>query len=374
MIDLALLCNLYADGPTTLGRLKEFGCESLEDVVALSGTDLGWALQESSDSCERFRREARLLRERRGPDPSANPSAAEPPHVQAVAPTAVGRATSDGSIADEPAGLEPTALSAESNSERRSESASDSASERRSGESSRRDGSLLDVLLRAWRRASGRDEDENAVDAALATSADGPADGPIEDPEGSPAPSMVAGAERGTGETSLSEFRPANDRADEYRADEYRSASDRAVDHRVGDVPGHGAAGRGVPAESEQRVELHAAPRRNEVSAASMPAATSLPASSTSSSSRSSIAALPAAIPQAAAPLPERVQRGTPLSRVGFDGVEADYANQLEGLGIDTVEDFLASQPLDLAGRSSMRYTVLLRMQFVARRELERVL
>ena len=33
---MALLCNLHADGPSTLRSLREGGCASLDDLVTLS--------------------------------------------------------------------------------------------------------------------------------------------------------------------------------------------------------------------------------------------------------------------------------------------------------------------------------------------------
>ncbi|QDU83626.1 hypothetical protein Pla163_07250 [Planctomycetes bacterium Pla163] len=317
MIDLALLCNLYADGPTTLGRLKELGCESLEDVVALSGTDLGWALQESSEACERFRREARLLRERRGPvagevqASERSRGAAEPTPEARARTTGAGAATAgDPARTGQPEDERGSAI------ERRHAS----GAQRRASESGRRDGSLLDVLLRAWRRASGRDDDQDATDVAPSADANGPSEG-------------------SNAEVPRPTFEP-------------RPPEPSVPERRAHDGPA-------LAPSFEQRVELNAAPRRAEPTVDT--AANSLAGQS------------PRAAAQAPATRAERVRRGTPLLRVGFEGVEADYARELEGLGIDTVEDFLASQPLDLAGRSSMRYTVLLRMQFVARRELERV-
>lgn len=64
MDTLALLCNLHADGPATLQRLRRAGCESLAglrrlDPVALA-RELGWP----EGTALRFLREARLLSER----------------------------------------------------------------------------------------------------------------------------------------------------------------------------------------------------------------------------------------------------------------------------------------------------------------------
>jgi hypothetical protein len=355
MIDLALLCNLYADGPTTLGRLKELGSESLEDVVALSSADLGWALQESSEACERFRREARLLRERRGPVVSAVPPSACGSSAAGPSSDVNSRATVAGSsTTGEPAVTGQREDEDGSPIDRRLAA----SAQRRGGESGRRDGSLLDVLLRAWRRASGRDDAEDASGAEAGAAARPAASAAVDGPNGTPAQPPRPEAQRHefgrpVGGSPLPERRAAD-----------ASALAPTIERRT-----------------EQRVELHAAPRRSEPSVGSTAAVNSAAVNSAPIDSATGPAAPFASMSSPGARTSssmhgartERVLRGTPLVQVGFEGVEADYARQLENLGIDTVEDFLASQPLDLAGRSSMRYTVLLRMQFVARRELERV-
>lgn len=273
MVNLALLCNLYADGPTTLGRLRELGCENLEDVEKLARADLEWALQAGTAACERFRREARLLRERDGSPrarASSQPSAPErePERGPAVADVA-GAAPRVGGPAAEVASTAAPSRPA-------------------------RDGSFLGVLIQAWRRASGRASETQ---------------GTARDQRPEPAPHAVA--------------------------DRRETTRDEAV--------------RATPVEAPlPMVDLPVMPRSS-----------------------------PSSEPAAERPSERATERtsehGTPLERVGFQGVEADYAEQLARLGLRTVEEFLAAQPLDLAQRSTMRYTVLLRMQFLARRELERV-
>jgi hypothetical protein len=64
MDTLALLCNLHADGPATLQRLRRVGCESLAGLRRLEPValvrELGWG----EGQALRFLREARLLAER----------------------------------------------------------------------------------------------------------------------------------------------------------------------------------------------------------------------------------------------------------------------------------------------------------------------
>ncbi len=64
MDTLALLCNLHADGPATLQRLRRAGCESLSALRRLDPGSLAQRLEWSERTAERFLREAALLGER----------------------------------------------------------------------------------------------------------------------------------------------------------------------------------------------------------------------------------------------------------------------------------------------------------------------
>jgi len=64
MDSLALLCNLHADGPATLQRLRRAGCESLVTLLHLEPSDLALQLDWNERLAERFLREAALLAER----------------------------------------------------------------------------------------------------------------------------------------------------------------------------------------------------------------------------------------------------------------------------------------------------------------------
>ena len=66
MDTLALLCNLHADGPATLQRLRREGCESLDALLALEVPKLCQCLDWSEEFSQRFMREAVLLAERLG--------------------------------------------------------------------------------------------------------------------------------------------------------------------------------------------------------------------------------------------------------------------------------------------------------------------
>jgi hypothetical protein len=331
MVDLALLCNLYADGPTTLGRLRELGCESLADVERIERADLEWALQAGSESCERFRREARALRERTG---SAQSAPQRTPPVRAgeeTRPAGKAHEHANGARGSEAAPIARATsehmAAAAANDESHQPSAAEPtrAALELTPEAARPAGSpsILGVLLQAWRRASGRGGDA-----------------------------------------------PARPR---HESNERRVPAPREVHEGRSERPA------GVAA-SEALLTGRALPTQPAPSAASSSPAPAEP-TSTPAASASPVPTVELtpqepkpAIRSSAAPLAERrPEHGTPLERIGFQGVEADYAEQLARLGVRTVEDFLATQPLDLAGRSTMRYTVLLRMQFLARRELERV-
>jgi len=58
---LALLCNLHADGPQTLQRLRRAGCESLAELAEMTAVTLAQELGEDEEAAERFQREAELL-------------------------------------------------------------------------------------------------------------------------------------------------------------------------------------------------------------------------------------------------------------------------------------------------------------------------
>jgi hypothetical protein len=64
MDGLALLCNLHADGPLTLRRLREAGVGDLETLVAFPEAALARLLRSSSTQARRFGEEARQLARR----------------------------------------------------------------------------------------------------------------------------------------------------------------------------------------------------------------------------------------------------------------------------------------------------------------------
>jgi len=61
MDTLALLCNLHADGPTTLRRLQGIGCCTIDDLQDVSVLELASALEADPELARRFAREGRLL-------------------------------------------------------------------------------------------------------------------------------------------------------------------------------------------------------------------------------------------------------------------------------------------------------------------------
>lgn len=80
MNSLALLCNLYGEGPVTLRRLREAGCRTCDDIGRLDAAELARVLRGSLAAAERFRREAgglsgRTLDADEPPAPLASPLA-----------------------------------------------------------------------------------------------------------------------------------------------------------------------------------------------------------------------------------------------------------------------------------------------------------
>lgn len=61
MDSLALLCNLYGEGPVTLRRLREAGCRACDDIARLEPGELARILRAQRGAAERFQREAREL-------------------------------------------------------------------------------------------------------------------------------------------------------------------------------------------------------------------------------------------------------------------------------------------------------------------------
>ena len=61
---LALLCNLYGDGPATLKRLRSAGLSTVESLEEVEAPGLADTLETTEAAARRFLREARLLGER----------------------------------------------------------------------------------------------------------------------------------------------------------------------------------------------------------------------------------------------------------------------------------------------------------------------
>jgi hypothetical protein len=95
MDTLALLCNLYGDGPQTLRRLREAGFGTLAALETLEGERLASLLRTSVRSARRFQSEGRLLRERSEPAPERQVATA-----QGSAPACLGAEAPDPLVAD----------------------------------------------------------------------------------------------------------------------------------------------------------------------------------------------------------------------------------------------------------------------------------
>ena len=68
MDTLALLCNLHADGPETLQRLRSAGWDTLREIQAVDVLELERVLDADRGRAVRFQREAGILRDRLGGD------------------------------------------------------------------------------------------------------------------------------------------------------------------------------------------------------------------------------------------------------------------------------------------------------------------
>ena len=78
---MALLCNLQADGPATLRRLRKVGCQELADLERVGIFELADALGGDAAFAQRFVREGRALNQRFGP------GSLEPEEAQVSAPS-----------------------------------------------------------------------------------------------------------------------------------------------------------------------------------------------------------------------------------------------------------------------------------------------
>jgi hypothetical protein len=94
MDGLALLCNLHADGPLTLRRLRQSGIRSLADLEKAPRESLGGLLRSSDHQARRFLVEASLLTRRTDDEratsrPVASPSDGERPEQETTRPGVV---------------------------------------------------------------------------------------------------------------------------------------------------------------------------------------------------------------------------------------------------------------------------------------------
>lgn len=90
MDSLALLCNLYGQGPVTLRRLREAGARTCDDVLCMEPVKLARVLRTRRPAAERFQREARELAARvgtlGGPAPAIESNETSPNPATPLAP------------------------------------------------------------------------------------------------------------------------------------------------------------------------------------------------------------------------------------------------------------------------------------------------
>jgi len=100
MDTLALLCNLHADGPDSLQRLRSAGLDSPAELEEVDAGELSRVLEVSLARARRFQREAQQLAERLG---ELLPSADEADGEEAAAPASPAPSPAPESTAPSPA-------------------------------------------------------------------------------------------------------------------------------------------------------------------------------------------------------------------------------------------------------------------------------
>lgn len=193
---LALLCNLYGDGPATLKRLRSAGCDSFGALDDLEPDQLAPILGTNEAAARRFLREARLLVERLEDEELEQEE--RPPLPAALVPAGSAReglAAGAGESAAPPAAVLPPAAAGSGASARPTAPSGTSSGD---DDVDARSSEVIDRVLATWRerdlvRAArdlglderaldDEDEDEDGVEQARGDSGDDEADAEL-DPE-----------------------------------------------------------------------------------------------------------------------------------------------------------------------------------------------
>jgi hypothetical protein len=89
---LALLCNLYADGPATLQRLRRIGCDALAEVAGVERAELVRVFDGDERRARRFVTEAGALADRLAAEPWTSVERGEEASAETAEPDETGAA------------------------------------------------------------------------------------------------------------------------------------------------------------------------------------------------------------------------------------------------------------------------------------------
>jgi hypothetical protein len=377
MDSLALLCNLHGDGPETLRRLRRAGVSDLRTLFALGLEGVEPLLGRDRSAASRFLREARLLEQRQvladaeEPLGGGQPAAAAGARSEPKPPAASERdraLDSAVSLADEPTptarGGSGEALAAEEPSAEeqfvdyvlapRSFSGGDSET----GSAEPRH-SVLAALLAAWSRGNG------GLENGAPHSAEQPPSERVEAPRGSAPNGAGAEAFAGTSLPSKPNGVHGAHAAEPGRAERavsgpiqlaqflQPSAVEPGLERSIESLRRSRAAAE--PGEAAETIALERALRSWEPAAGASAASTADAAPSSDSSAEPT-------------PRPAPPALGTPLARLAAEQVDPAALAALSKPGLRTLEELLAGDPRELSRASGLPYTLLLRLQYLARR------
>ncbi len=315
---LALLCTLHADGPTTLRRLRDAGCTSLEELARVRADHLADLLGVSPAQGRRFLREAAGLAERLGErgldgeEEPAGPAAGRP----TIAPAPAAPAPAEGRDLD------------------------------------RTDRRVLERVIERWREEEERERDgadpyerEGAGQRAVVASLAG---------EPAAAQPVVTQPVAAQPVGALPGGRAAREGGAIGREPARASAATATTNTS------------GAPATTDTATT-------NTGAAAARAAAPAAPAASTA---RTATADAPPAPGSAARRAPEATPTATPavtpsgprIAPGAVDGLDAALCDRLAALGCRDLADLAARPALDLARDLGRPFTLVRRIQFLAAR------
>lgn len=366
---LALLCNLHGDGPETLRRLRAVGCLDLAQVGDLPRTQLDRLLGRGSLAAERFRREGQLLEKRLAGEPSRADGVAATGTPSRSKETRELRDWAD-SGREEPGGgvdessdilnaggagdaAEPGGLVHPFPPRKSSAALSPQAKQLETGSS----GSVLEDFIARWRGTPK----ESVVDArpAKPVSAGTSAEGPSAIRQLAEWAQQTRSNQTGNEAEADSSAQSVQDRATIVERSEPEQLSASAGTRTQSAPPLESAP---LPRTSGRALELldHGATQSTEKTAAQP----SAPRPLQDQAPRSEPPAQPEPSGEAAA--------GTPLGHLPGGERCGPSLEALAFAGLTCLEDLVQASARQLAERSGLAYTEVLRLQFLAERHLSR--